>query len=542
MKKNYFGKFFAIAMVFAGLSLTSCDKNDNAIINGQVWEPSSTQLVDGGAIVNADTPSEISRMIGRLRQDIIKAAQNKETFTITIDATAIKTTAADNTISFLTINNGDLVVNFTGNIITDEPLVLQSKGVDENQGSYGTAIAKVAFNFPAGTSDIDLKINMPKATVTLKPTSGSLGINELSAKTAKGTLNIESGVTVNWLMGYDGSWLANDDGYVVVKDGAQIKGIASTSMLQVQAKGIAGIDDWWSRYLYKDSIHTTTPYTDDDFYYVKTGKILKNEDGELARIYIFGSSEEIDTEVDITISDGAKAYVNGNWSTYSPAVNITGEGSAKIMNSGYEEEGKYKPNGSLYLQNIKKLSDVTVDAANVLVWNSEAKEYEEVELEEGIYDIDLHLPQNAENCEFITIDKLTDPFWYTNTSSNLKDDIVSSTFKNCKVTFKSKETTGAFIVSFPKQTEKRTSFKLNFDTCELNNVKFATSFNDSEYDDFKAYIVLDNSKLDGKAITKSTDMINYVSNPEKASTFFTIDGTNYKPVKKDGKWVLEDVE
>ena len=168
MKKNYFGKIFAIAMVFAGLSLTSCDKNDNAIINGQVWEPSSTQLVDGGAIVNADTPSEISRMIGRLRQDIIKAAQNKETFTITIDATAIKTTAADNTISFLTINNGDLVVNFTGNIITDEPLVLQSKGVDENQGSYGTAINKVAFNFPAGTSNIDLNVNMPKSSVTIK--------------------------------------------------------------------------------------------------------------------------------------------------------------------------------------------------------------------------------------------------------------------------------------------------------------------------------------------------------------------------------------
>ena len=73
------------------------------------------------------------------------------------------------------------MVNFNGTITTDEPLVLESKGLDENQGSYGTAINKVAFNFPAGTSNIDLNVNMPKSSVTIKPTSGSLGINELSA-------------------------------------------------------------------------------------------------------------------------------------------------------------------------------------------------------------------------------------------------------------------------------------------------------------------------------------------------------------------------
>ena len=184
MKKNYFGKIFAIATVFAGLSLTSCNKNDNAIINGQVFEPSNFELVEGGAVINANTPSEVSRMVTRLRQEILKAAENKETFTININAAALTATAGDNTLSFLTVRNGDLVVNFNGTITTDEPLVLESKGVDENQGSYGTAINKVAFNFPAGTSNIDLNVNMPKSSVTIKPTSGSLGINELSTKTA----------------------------------------------------------------------------------------------------------------------------------------------------------------------------------------------------------------------------------------------------------------------------------------------------------------------------------------------------------------------
>ena len=77
MKRNYFGKLLAIAMIFAGFSLTSCDKNDNAIINGQVFEPSSYQFVDGGAVVKANSPAEVSRMIIRLRQDILKAAEKK---------------------------------------------------------------------------------------------------------------------------------------------------------------------------------------------------------------------------------------------------------------------------------------------------------------------------------------------------------------------------------------------------------------------------------------------------------------------------------
>ena len=37
MKKTIFGKFLAIAMLFAGFSLTSCDEKDNAIIDGKVY-------------------------------------------------------------------------------------------------------------------------------------------------------------------------------------------------------------------------------------------------------------------------------------------------------------------------------------------------------------------------------------------------------------------------------------------------------------------------------------------------------------------------
>ena len=555
MKKNYFGKIFAIATVFAGLSLTSCNKNDNAIINGQVFEPSNFELVEGGAVINANTPSEVSRMVTRLRQEILKAAENKETFTININAAALNATAGDNTLSFLTVRNGDLVVNFNGTITTDEPLVLESKGVDENQGSYGTAINKVAFNFPAGTSNIDLNVNMPKSSVTIKPTSGSLGINELSAKTAFTTLYLESGITVNCLH--------LEGGNVVIKNGAKINSVASP-YLSVYPEGITFKQRkrWdnekqvavYNPLLVKDSVRTSTEYTDADFYYVKSAKNIKREDGGLGYVDIYGTDKETDTEVDITISDGAKVQVYSPWADYCAAVNITGEGNAKIMAYGDKNgDGKYIPNGAPSLYAVKKLTNVTVDAVNVLIWNNETQEYEEKEMEEGVADIDIYLPLNAENCEFITIDRVeyADPFWYN--SRFIKDNVVTSTFKDCKITFKAKDTKGQFRVNFPAQTEKRTSFKLNFETCELNNIKFGTSFdgNWEDYDGFKSYIVFDSTKLDGKAITKDTDMISYVYIAGKSEagkwvetteTFFTIDGVNYKPVNKDEKWILEAVK
>ena len=57
----------------------------------------------------------------------------------------------------------------------------------------------------------------------------------------------------------------------------------------------------------------------------------------------------------------------------------------------------------------------------------------------------------------------------------------------------------------------------------------------------------DNAIIDGKAITKSTDMIYDVDDMfdgeiYTTSTFYTIDGTTYKPVKVDEKWVLEGVK
>ena len=559
MKKNYFGKIFAIATVFAGLSLTSCNKNDNAIINGQVFEPSNFELVEGGAVINANTPSEVSRMITRLRQDIIKAAENKETFTININAAALNATAGDNTLSFLTVTNGDLVVNFNGTITTDEPLVLQSKGVDEDQTPYPTAIGKVEFNFPAGTSNIDLDVNMPKTSVTLKPTSGSLGINELSTKTARTTLNIESGVTVNWLHFND----ISSNGYVVIKNGGKINGVASQELNVypngITFKGTNGKKDpetgkWVYTdfpYLVKDSVRTSTDYTDNDFYRVQNGKLLAREDGRYSEFSIVGTEAKASAEpIEIIIPDGVKAWPSDYWNgeDYNKvnwaSVNVTGEGDATFMYRGGENDGKVELWTSwISLNRINKLTNVTVDFTHALVKNTETNKYEvlEVDTASGNYKwSDINLPINSENCTFNA--KRFEMYINNN-------NIVSSTHKNCIFNSLKSDQDVTFYVSFPEQNDKRKSFTLSFDTCEFDQAKFYSRFNGDweTTKDYKGYISFANSKIGGKAVSKTTDMIvNADSWPDgktfKAETLYTIDGVNYKPIQQDIKWYLVEVE
>ena len=556
MKKNYFGKIFAIATVFAGLSLTSCNKNDNAIINGQVFEPSNFELVEGGAVINANTPSEVSRMVTRLRQEILKAAENKETFTININAAALNATAGDNTLSFLTVRNGDLVVNFNGTITTDEPLVLESKGVDENQGSYGTAINKVAFNFPAGTSNIDLNVNMPKSSVTIKPTSGSLGINELSTKTAWTTMYIESGVTVNWLN--------LEGGNVVIKNGGKINGVESTH-LNVYPDGLTfkgrngkydpETDTWVYTdfpYLVKDSLRTSTSYTDKDFYMVQNGKLLAQENGDYSTFNTWGTEAKVSADpFEIIIPDGVKAWTWKNWNgDYNkqnwPSVNVTGEGNATFMyNGGEDEKGKINLyNNGIDLSSINKLTNVTVDFTHALVWNSDDSKYEVLEVDTASNNYkwtNITLPINSENCTFNA-----KRFFMAN---NLADGIVSSTHKNSIFNSLKNDQNYTFEAYFPAQNDKRKSFTLAFDTCEFDQAKFGSGFSGDweTTKDYKGYISFANSKIGGKAVSKTTDMIAWAwpwtdGETVKAETFFTIDGVNYKPIEKDNKWYLLEVE
>lgn len=652
MKKNFFSNAVALAAIMlAGLSLNSCDEKDNAIIDGKVWVKPEVTLTDGGAIVTASSPDDISRMIGRVRQEMAAAAQNGETFTLDIDAPVLNATSSDNTISIPTINGGDVVVNFKSAISTEVPLVLESKGVADDAVSTGST-NKVEINVPSA-SGIDLQINMPTTTVTLNAASGSLNIDELIAKTAWGTLNIESGVTVNWLKLKGGN--------AVVKDGGKVLGALMDNDFDVKKEGIRVYN------VYKNELPTATP-TDEDYFYVNKAKIIKREDGGRVYANVYQYSEDPGNEVEIVIADGARAETYAWTSTnYRPAVNIIGEGDAKLIGSGYKnEEGKIYPNNSdIALSGIKTMTGVTVDATHCLVFNDETKEYEELEVDEE-YNTYLYAPQNSKDCKFYATWRISADGVLNNCSltartiDNINPNSENSTFKgrsisftnyyvsgnsatvkNCKFETSDKEPYAS--IAFPYQTKDRTSFDFIFDTCDFaKGFKFITSYEgwkpmldkdgklvtkaycwftldengnfpkndngepqywgnssasesdipaankangnkeyewgygywDNEqqtmvysngywiedrpngmtekayYKDFKGYLTLKNSTLDGKAITSKTDMIGgvdvgYNEKGEQATkTYYVIDGVTYEVIKieNEGKYRLIEAE
>ena len=519
--------------MLAGLSLNSCDEKDNAIIDGKVWVKPEVTLIDGGATVTASSPDDISRMIGRVRQEMVTAAQNGETFTLNIESTVLNATSSDNTISIPTINGGDVVVNFKSAISTEAPLVLESKGVADDAVST-TSTNKVEINIPS-TSDADLKNNMPFTTVTLDAASGSMNIDELIAQIATNTLIIGKGVTVNWLQLKGGN--------AVVKEGGKVLGALEEYVIEVYKKGIlfGGV---WNNEIPEEP----TEATEDDYYYVQNAKVIKAESPHQATIYLFGSEDEEQENVpEVTISDGAYAWVlnrtdMGEQPTF---VNITGEGNANIMVYG----GDFGSGPNFWCEDptclnltwVNKLINVSVDYSKWLKYDSETFKVNEAELDEDLF-TEIILPINSENCTFKAKR-------FFGAVDRFSEDIVLSTHKGSKFDNLKNENEDLFNVSFPEQSKDRKTFNLSFDSCEFEQAGFNTWFSgdNEKFDGFKAYMTFDNSKVGGKAITKNTEMITHVNNrydKEKpvTSTFFVIDGTTYKPVKVDEKWVLEGVK
>ena len=204
---------------------------------------------------------------------------------------------------------------------------------------------------------------------------------------------IESGVTVNWLNLKGGN--------VVIKNGGKINGVESTR-LDVYPDGLTfkGVSWYWddekqqsykveTPYLVKDSLRTSTSYTDKDFYMVQNGKLLAQENGDYSTFSTWGTEAKVSADpFEIIIPDGVKAWTWKNWNgDYNkqnwPSVNVTGEGNATFMyNGGEDEKGKINLyNNGIDLSSINKLTNVTVDFTHALVWNSDDSKYEVLEVD-----------------------------------------------------------------------------------------------------------------------------------------------------------------
>jgi hypothetical protein len=534
MKKNYFGKLLAIAMVFAGFSLTSCDENDNAIIDGKVWVKPEVQLVDGGAIIQGSSTKDINAMLGRVRQEIIQAANNGEKFTIDIQTSVLNSTADDNTLNIAAVTGGDLVLNLPGNIVTDVPLIIQKQGVADDAPS-APSDNNVEINIPSGASNIDLGINMPTSTVTL--TGGT--IDNLTAVTAFNTLVIESGVSINWLK--------IKDGRALVKDGGKVNGYLfdgdeqNENGTDVEVND-DGVSPFWGKFY--PAVYFMEGETQ-KAYYTQNIKIVKGK-AKFARVGIQNAFAKEQLE-SLIIDDGAAASISlwdsydsdkGEWIDAKGVKLVEGLGNrtAKVYS---DSRSKTTIGSDIYygtyfnLQNVNELKNVSVDVTVLYdQWEWDGSEnvslgdltctYGQIGLSPSSTDCDFNSPESiygsinddvmskVTNCNLtcptksVTEGYYTNPYISTINANNSKltaQDIRtidgnsegntfksryvafetyynsgnSATVKNCK--FESTEKEDNATIYLPYQTEKRSSFDFIFDTCAFGKgFMFRTDF------------------------------------------------------------------
>ena len=417
-KRNYFGKLVAIAMVFAGFSLSSCDKEDNAIINGQVWVKPEVQLVDGGAIITGSSPADINRMLGRVRQQIIQAAQKGESFTIDIQTSVLNASAGDNTINIAAVTGGNVVLNLPSNIVTNVPLNIQKQGVADNEAASASD-NKMEINLPAGASNLNLNLNFPKTTVTLKSASAAT-IDELTAKTAVNTLVIENGITINWLKIKGGRAEVKEGGKVLgyMRDGSENE--MNGEDVVIDSAGVRPVDMMYGPDVYYKKGDL------EEAYYTEKLKIIKG-DAKFAIVTVRNGKANSQFER-ILIEDGAAASFNfysdskydpdlGYWVLANECKGVKlieglGNKTAKIYPNGYwnnsywnakEEKNEDVKSASINLHYVNEIRNITVDATIVpdyYKWDNDQMKYiSEGDVELGSSNIGLS-PKSTD-CDFI---------------------------------------------------------------------------------------------------------------------------------------------
>ena len=417
-KRNYFGKLVAIAMVFAGFSLSSCDKEDNAIINGQVWVKPEVQLVDGGAIITGSSPADINRMLGRVRQQIIQAAQKGESFTIDIQTSVLNASAGDNTINIAAVTGGNVVLNLPSNIVTNVPLNIQKQGVADNEAASASD-NKMEINLPAGASNLNLNLNFPKTTVTLKSASAAT-IDELTAKTAVNTLVIENGITINWLKIKGGRAEVKTGGKVLgyMRDGSENE--MKNEDVVIDSAGVQPVYMMYGPDVYYKKGDL------EEAYYTEKLKIIKG-DAKFAIVTVRNGKANSQFER-ILIEDGAAAAFNfvnddkydpdlGYWVLANECKGVKlieglGNKTAKIYSNDYwnnsywnPKEEKYEDvkSASINLYYVNEIRNITVDATIVpdyYKWDGDQNKWVSegnVEMEQSY----ISLPTKSTECDFI---------------------------------------------------------------------------------------------------------------------------------------------
>ena len=540
-----------------------------------------------GATVTVNAPSDITNFLSQVKDDI--TAKGTEEYVFEVTNGGVKSSSGDNTITVPKVDGSNINLVFEKGINTESPLII--KASETASATPTTAVNKLTITMPAGTTSLNLVIDMPETSVTVKTSAGSVVYEGIVANTATNTLIIESGVTIKNLQ--------VKGGIVVVKEGGKVEtnvyAPESNDYVMYQYGEQEGVEPVWVDLKGDGKYVPNVQNEDGSAYLFKNLKVIKGA-ADYARIALYNGGKPLEK---LTIAADAAVLFNQQ----SPCVKVIegeGDATAKIMFNyfwgPYDEDNYYENNGYLYM--VETLKNVVVDVFSDNNHNFVKYSY--------LYEV----PANSENVIF----KMGHVGFRNPESAN-------TTVKNCKF-----EGTGNYkgvSIVVPYQTEEISNFKFTFDGCEfIEDCKFSSNiissipklddkgnyiyktyycwwtfneegtgsigwYNQSEslddvpekaknvgqcvggwsgteengylstgywiedqmqyetvtYNDYYAYVIFNSCKYAGAALTSETLLLDNAWAPEGVYLRFEFDGVTYKATYDydTEKWVLQPV-
>ena len=504
----------ASMLLVVSMGMVSCQGLLDAIVGSQdnpSSQPSqpSTQPTEivvtptaQGAKVEASSPEAVSVALATLVDDIkAKGVGEGKEYKVEVSGVSSESTASENTIVVPKVENSNINLVFTEAVATSSaPLVVKASETTSTESK--AAVNELTITVPNAES-LDLKVDMPETTVTLKSSGSNSVIKSIVAKTALNTLIIESGVAVEEL--------EVQGGRVIVKSGGKIETYvypASEGFIRISSDGvipyrIAGIDqsgnEDWDNPVWQIADEQNNPY------YIQNLKIIKGQ-AEYATI-------EHEIEVNklfkkLIIADGAAVnYKNGEDIRIET---IEGQGSAKFLYGvSYQNygTGEMVYTGNCDLEYVKNLSGVEFSP----LWADKVEEENYVQIHQ--------IPASAKDCTFKAfgiynagsgIENCT--FIFNDMSVQREKYVSSFSLKNCKFEKNSLDTR-CISVESPIPSDGESSFKATFDNCEFaDGTNFYFDQDCGESKEVTVYVwsqIIDGAVYPGGSSTSLDDVPEY---------------------------------
>ena len=468
----------AAIVLAASFSLSSCED-----ILGE-WDRSTPDLFPNigknevtitktatGASVTVNAPSDITNLLASVTSDI--AAKGSSEYVFDVTNGGVKSTSSDNTITVPKVSGSNINLVFEKGINTESTLVI--KASETASSTPTTAVNKLTITMPDGTTSLNLVIDMPETSVTVKTASGSAVYEGIVANTATNTLIIESGVTVKNLQVKGGRVVVKDGGtietYVLASDGRIIY-LEKEGVMPKYLPGVTsnGQEDWENPIL-EISNEQGEPY------YCQNLKVIKGSE-EYTRLEILGDFEGAKFKK-LMIGDGAA--VNFGNTEYPNIETIEGEGNARILYGvsylDFNDNETMRYFGNIYFYYVQNLSGVSCSP----LWKDKGVDRTYIgSIPENTKNCNFeaqfigNIGYGAKNCTFNAINEVygisdgaedcsyTADNWITFNTPEKS----SASFKGCKFNLLASQ---SLSINAPAQTSSISSFTWTFTNCEFSS-------------------------------------------------------------------------